>query len=178
MNANFKTKLLLKLANKKSDKGFTLIELLVVVIIIGILAAIALPNLLNQVGKAREVEAKNALGSFNRAQQAYHFERKSFANNVNLESSTNPLGVVVTGKFYNFLTSASTSSNDATLTPGMKNPTNDGVRGYAGGINYDSANATYNTGICQADNIGSTASITNNAGAAVTCGSGSTSIGQ
>jgi prepilin-type N-terminal cleavage/methylation domain-containing protein len=38
MNTNFKTKLLLKIANKKANKGFTLIELLVNTIIVGILA--------------------------------------------------------------------------------------------------------------------------------------------
>jgi len=38
MNTNFKTKLLLKIANKKANKGFTLIELLVSTIVFGILA--------------------------------------------------------------------------------------------------------------------------------------------
>ncbi|AFY56297.1 prepilin-type N-terminal cleavage/methylation domain-containing protein [Rivularia sp. PCC 7116] len=60
------------LRNKKENEGFTLIELLVVIIIIGILSAIALPSFLNQANKARQSEAKQFIGSINRAQQAYY----------------------------------------------------------------------------------------------------------
>jgi type IV pilus assembly protein PilA len=67
---------------KKEDEGFTLIELLVVVIIIGVLAAIALPSLLGQVNKAKQAEPKNNIGTINRAQQAFFLEYAKFAGNM------------------------------------------------------------------------------------------------
>lgn len=78
MNNVFTAKLLQSLRNKKGEKGFTLIELLVVVIIIGVLAAVALPNLLGQVAKGRQSEARNVLGTVNRTQQAHRLEFGTF----------------------------------------------------------------------------------------------------
>jgi len=55
----------------RDDRGFTLIELLVVILIIGILAAIAIPAFLNQTGKAYDATAKETARSAAQAAETY-----------------------------------------------------------------------------------------------------------
>ena len=57
-----------------NQKGFTLIELMIVVAIIGILAAIAIPNFMSYQCKAKQSEAKSNLGSIATCQEAYKAE--------------------------------------------------------------------------------------------------------
>jgi len=63
--------MLRKLRNRK---GFTLVELMIVVAIIGILAAIAIPNFLNFRLKAKTSEAKSNLGAIRSTEVAYYAE--------------------------------------------------------------------------------------------------------
>ena len=67
-----------KLANRK---GFTLVELMIVVAIIGILAAIAIPNFLNFRLKAKASEAKSNLGAIRSTEVAYFAEWSVWVGN-------------------------------------------------------------------------------------------------
>ena len=55
----------------RDERGFTLIELLVVILIIGILAAIAIPSFLNQKSKASDAAAKELAHSMQVAAETY-----------------------------------------------------------------------------------------------------------
>lgn len=63
----------------KGDQGFTLIELMIVVAIIGILAAIAIPNFMTYQAKARQSEAKVNLGGIFTTATSYFAENNTFS---------------------------------------------------------------------------------------------------
>ena len=71
--------MLQKLRGKKGTKGFTLIELMIVVAIIGILAAIAIPNFLTYQKKSKTSEAKTCIGGIKTSQLSFAAEKDHHA---------------------------------------------------------------------------------------------------
>jgi prepilin-type N-terminal cleavage/methylation domain-containing protein len=155
MNTQFQAKLLQNLAKKKkNNEGFTLIELLVVVIIIGVLAAIALPSLLGQVGKAREVEAKNLVGRINNAQQEYYTTKATFAPVATAATdAANQIALdelEVSKPKTNFFAFPDLTTSAVVLIKGSDNAKN-GTKDYIGGVAWNTVDKSYSSVVGRAN---------------------------
>lgn len=64
---------------KQNEKGFTLIELMIVVAILGILAAIAIPNFMRFQAKSRQAETKTNLGAIGTSAESWRAEQGTYA---------------------------------------------------------------------------------------------------
>jgi type IV pilus assembly protein PilA len=115
----------------EDEKGFTLIELLVVILIIGILAAIAIPTFLNQKSKANDASAESLARNAATAMETYATNNNGSYANVSasiLNSITPALNITSnatqaylstvsgTGTSYTLVAASPTDTANFTLT--------------------------------------------------------------
>ena len=117
----------------KNRKGFTLIELLIVVVIIGILAAIAIPKFAATKDKAKLATVKTDLKNIQTAQEAYFSDYATYTSSLSATIFSPSTGntVSMTGTTSSFTATVQNSSisatpNQCTVTVGSGSTT-DGV---------------------------------------------------
>ncbi len=76
--------------------AFTLIELMIVVVIIGLLAAIAIPKFANTKGKANATALKTDLRNLATAEEAYFYSNNRYSNNLDTLNFRPSPGVIIT----------------------------------------------------------------------------------
>ena len=101
---------------KKIAKGFTLIELMIVVAIIGILAAIAIPNFVKFQCRSKRSEAKTNLKAMYVAQESYRGENDSYVDLSSAQIGSNLIGFSPQGdkKRYDYSAGAENTGQDFT----------------------------------------------------------------
>ena len=103
---------------RSTRKGFTLIELLIVVVIIGILAAIAIPKFANTKDKAKIASMKTDLRNLMSAQEGHFADWQQYASAVSATGPSNATTLVFAPTRGNTLPAATVSTHGvfATMT--------------------------------------------------------------
>jgi type IV pilus assembly protein PilA len=121
----------------RSQKGFTLIELMIVVVIIGILAAIAIPNFIAMQNRAKEGSTKANMHTVQLAAEDYGVQNDGVYEGT-MTVGAGPANMTLPSSFKNPFSSGGTAWEDRATFAG--NPA-----GTAGLTSYaDSSNTTYN----------------------------------
>lgn len=144
------------------------------IVVIGILAAIALPSFLNQATKAKQAEAKTYVKATIRSQQAYYMNNNSFADSY----PKLKIGIATDTPNYSYnILSQGKNSNSAFVTAQGKNPE---LKNYVGGVfaikKSGSKDVVTISGMCETNIPGATISempkLDINAGNQVICPEG------
>lgn len=101
----------MRLQNTRSDLGFTLIELMITVVIVGILAAIAIPSYQNYVMQSRRSEAQATM------MRLALNEEKFRANNTTYADHTVSAIGVVNSAYYSFTIEAAANTYTISAVP-------------------------------------------------------------
>jgi type IV pilus assembly protein PilA len=102
--------------NRRDEKGFTLIELMIVIAIIGILAAIAIPQFSAYRNRAYNAAALSDLKNAITAQEAYFVDWQAYAPAKVVTYADAPAAYVLTDKYGVKLTTNSGKTGGVTLT--------------------------------------------------------------
>jgi type IV pilus assembly protein PilA len=125
----------------KNKKGFTLIELMIVVAIIGILAAIAIPNFLKFQAKSKQSEAKTNLKAIFTAQTSYFGEENTFGT---LDTINYDVVGTASKMIYAFATEVGGANSKGAAIPAGADWTNCGLTDSDGDLKYESFSAAAN----------------------------------
>jgi type IV pilus assembly protein PilA len=131
--------------NGDSEAGFTLIELLVVMLILGILAAIALPAFFNQKEKAGDAKAKETAHSVQVALETYATDNGGTYELADLEA-LNEIEPTIDDSAESPITLAGLSDNEYTIEVESQTGNTFTIQNTAGAFTFTCANAEEETG--------------------------------
>jgi len=97
----------------KRRSGFTLIELMIVVAIIGILAAIAIPNFIRFQARAKQSEAKSNLKALFTAERSYYQEKDKYLQSFTTTGFSPERG----NRYYYLIGAAAVATEDRAVIP-------------------------------------------------------------
>jgi type IV pilus assembly protein PilE len=118
---------ILKIQWMRSRKGLTLIELLIVIIIVGVLAAIAIPMYSNYMLRARRADGKTALEQLRAAQEMRRAERGSYETDIAALRTTWGGPAARVGDYDIAMMPATATTFTGTATPFTSRQTPDGA---------------------------------------------------